>query len=217
LSRQLDLLGAMTAPEKAALVGFLFFLMGAGTTDWHQISPAWIAAFLLVGLLLMGLVSKKDFQQKIDWPMIFFLLSLDGLSRSITYLGLDDALARSAGHMFDFVGGQLSVFIPVALAVTLLLRLALPITAGMVVSAIILIPIAAAQFINPWVVVFLTAMFSDIWFVPYQSSQYLQVWGSGLDRFYSHADFLRYNHLMNLSRIAAAYLSIPYWQWLGLA
>ena len=103
-----------------------------------------------------------------------------------------------------------------ALLVTLLLRLVLPITAGMVVAAVVLIPIGQAQFINPWVVVFLTAMFSDIWFMPYQSSQYLQVMGSGLDRYYQHTDFLRYNHWMNLSRLLAAYLSIPYWQWLGL-
>lgn len=216
LTRQLQLLGTMTKPEKAALIGFVFFLVGAGTVDWHQISPAWLAAFLLVGLLLMGLLSKKDFQQKIDWPMIFFLLSLDGLSRSISYLGLDAALARSAGHAFDFVGGQIVWFIPVALVVTLLLRLVLPTTAGMVVAAVVLLPIAQAQFINPWVVVFLTAMFSDIWFMPYQSSAYLQVKGSGLGRYYRHSDFMRYNHWMNLSRLVAAYLSIPYWQWLGL-
>ncbi len=216
LTRQLQLLGPMSRPEKAALTGFVFFLVGAGTVDWHQISPAWLAAFLLVGLLLMGLLSKKDFQQKIDWPMIFFLLSLDGLSRSISYLGLDAALARSAGHTFDFVGGQIVWFIPVALVVTLLLRLVLPITAGMVVAAVVLLPIAQAQFINPWVVVFLTAMFSDVWFMPYQSSPYLQVIGSGLGRYYKHTDFMRYNHWMNLSRLVAAYLSIPYWQWLGL-
>ena len=216
LQRQLGLLGPITRPEKAALTGFLFFLVGAGTAGWHQISPAWLAAFLLIGLLLMGLLSKKDFQQKIDWPMIFFLLSLDGLSRAISYLGLDLALARSAGNAFDFVGGSMAWFIPVALVVTLLLRLVLPITAGMVVAAVILIPIGQAQFINPWVVVFLAAMFSDIWFMPYQSSMYLQVMGSGLDRIYKHTDFLRHNHWMNLSRLMAAYLSVPYWQWLGL-
>lgn len=216
LKRQLDLLGPISRPEKAALTGFLFFLIGAGSAGWHQISPAWLAAFLLAGLLLMGLLSKKDFQQKIDWPMIFFLLSLDGLSRAISYLGLDTALAHSAGGLFDFVGGRMAWFIPVALVVTLLLRLVLPITAGMIVAAVILIPIGQAQFINPWVVVFLTAMFSDIWFLPYQSSQYLQVQGSGLDRYYKHSDFLRYNHWMNLARLLAAYLSIPYWEWLGL-
>ena len=216
LARQLALLGPMSAAEKGALVGFLFFLLGAATSDWHHVSAAWIAGFLLVGLLLMGLFSKKDFQQKIDWPMIFFLLSLDGLSRSISYLGLDTALAHSVGNGFAFVDGRMALFIPLALFVTLALRLVLPTTAGMVVAAIILLPIGQSQFLNPWVVVFLTAMFSDMWFLPYQCSPYLQVVGSGMGRFYEQAEFLRYNHYMNLSRVAAAYLSIPYWEALGL-
>ncbi len=216
LQKQLALLGPATPAEKAAVVGFLFFLIGAATTNMHHIPAAWLAAFMLGGLLLLGLISKKDFQQKIDWPMIFFLLSLDGLSRTITYLRLDVALAHAVGGFFAFIHGQLALFIPVALVVTLLLRLVLPITAGMVVATVILLPIAQAEFINPWIVAFLTAMFSDIWFMPYQSSQYLQVVSSGYGRYYSQADFLRYNHLMNLSRLVAAYLSIPYWHWLGL-
>ena len=216
LARQLALLGPVSTAEKAALIGFVFFLVGAATAGWHQVSPAWIAAFLLVGLLLLGLLSKKDFQQKIDWPLIFFLLSLDGLSRAISYLGLDTSLANSIGGMFDFVDGRMVFFIPVALGVTLLLRLFLPITAGMVVAAIVLLPIGQAQLLNPWVVIFLTAMFSDIWFMPYQSSSYLQVLGSGLSQHYRQADFLRYNHVMNLSRVLAAYLSIPFWEALGL-
>jgi hypothetical protein len=216
LGAQLKLLGPISRAEKAALLGFLFFLIGAGTTNWHHINPAWLAAFLLAALLLMGLISKKDFQQKIDWPMIFFLLSLDGLSRTISYLRLDTALAHAAGDVFSFVNGDVGLFIPVALIVTLLIRLALPITAGMIVSTVILLPIAQAQMINPWVVVFLTAMFSDIWFMPYQSSQYLQVVSSGYGRYYLHSDFMRYNQLMNAARLVAAYLSIPYWHWLGL-
>ena len=152
-------------PEKGALLGFVLFVVGAFTVTWHQVNPAWLAAFILVALL-PGLVSKKDFQQKIDWPMIFFLLSLDGLSRSISYLGLDTALSAAVGDRFDFVGDNLLLFIPVVLAVTLVLRLALPITAGMVVAAVVLMPVATAQDIHPWVLTFLTAMFSDMWFKP---------------------------------------------------
>ena len=136
LREQQALLDPVTVPEKGALLGFVLFVVGAFTTSWHQVNPAWLAAFILVALLLTGLVSKKDFQQKIDWPMIFFLLSLEGLSRSISYLGLDTALSAAVGDRFDFVGGNLVLFIPVALAVTLVLRLALTITSGMVVSTV---------------------------------------------------------------------------------
>ena len=194
----------------------MLFVLGAFTISWHQINPAWLAAFILVALLLTGLVSKKDFQQKIDWPMIFFLLSLEGLSRSISYLGLDTALSAAVGDRFDFVGGNLVLFIPVALAVTLVLRLALPITAGMVVAAVVLMPVAATQNIHPGADVPDGHVQRHV----VQALPELAVPAARLQRlrqYIADPGFRRYNHFMNASRIVAAYASVPYWQWLGLA
>jgi di/tricarboxylate transporter len=216
LRQQHALLGPLGRPEKAAIAGFLFFLIGAGTSDWHRITPAAIAAFLLVAFLLMGLISRQDFQQKIDWPFLFFLLGVEGLSQAISYLKLDAALVAAIGTSADFVGGSVLTFIPVVLAVTLLLRLFLPIQAGMVVAAVMLIPIAQSQQINPWIAVFLTAMFSDIWFWRYQCSPYLQVLGNGYGLYYDGARFMAYNFLSNIARVIAVYLSIPYWSWLKI-
>lgn len=216
LRQQHALLGPLLFTEKAVIAGFLFFLVGAGTADWHGIAPAWIAAFLLAGLLLTGLVSKKEFQQKIDWPFLYFLLGVEGLSQSIAYLKLDAALVASVGQRLDFIAGSVLVFVPVVLAVTLLLRFFLPIQAGMVVSAVILIPIAEAQQINPWIAVFLAAMFSDIWFWRYQCSPYLQVLGNGYGPYFDHARFMVYNLLASIARVIAVCLSIPYWSWLKI-
>ena len=127
LRQQHALLGPLGAVEKAVVAGFLFFLIGAGTSDWHRIAPAWIAGFLLAGFLLMGLVSRKEFQQKIDWPFLFFLLGAEGLSQSISYLKLDVALVASIGKSADFIGSSVLMFVPVVLGVTLLVRLFLPI------------------------------------------------------------------------------------------
>lgn len=106
------------------------------------------------------------------------MLSVEGLSRFITYLNLDIALVDAAGKQADRIAGSVLMFVPMVLIVTLVLRLFLPIQPGMVVSAVLLIPIAEAQQINPRIAVFLTAMFSDIWFWPYQCSPYLQVAGN---------------------------------------
>jgi hypothetical protein len=86
----------------------------------------------------------------------------------------------------------------------------------MLVSGVVLLPVAAAHGIHPWICVFLTAMFSDIWFLPYQSSVYLQVLSQGFDKTFDQPRFFRYNLWMNLARVAAAYASIPWWNWLGL-
>jgi divalent anion:Na+ symporter, DASS family len=216
LKQQHALLGPLGSSEKAVIAGFLFFVIGAGTSDWHRIAPAWIAGFLLAGLLLMGLITRKDFQQKIDWPFLFFLLGVEGLSQSITYLKLDVALIESIGKHADFIGGSVLMFVPMVLVVTLVLRLFLPIQAGMMVAAVMLIPIAEAQQINPWIAVFLTAMFSDIWFWRYQCSPYLQVTGNGYGPYYDHPRFMVFNFLSNIARVIAVYLSIPYWSWLKI-
>lgn len=213
---QLQLLGPMTSVEKIALGGFAFFLIGAGTVSWHHIQPSWIAGCVLIGLLLSGVFGKQEFRQQLDWPMVFFLLGMDSITRIMDYLGLGDALANAVTHSFSFINQDISLFILAALATTLIVRLALPVTSGMLVATIILLPVADAQHIHPWVCVFLTAMFSDIWFAPYQSSVYMQAVSQGFTAWFDERRFMRYNHLMNLARVVVAFLSIPYWQWLNL-
>jgi len=213
---QLQLLGPMTGEERIALGGFVFFLLACGSVSWHHIQPAWIAGCVLIGLLVSGALGKKAFRDQLDWPMVFFLLGMDGITRILDHLGLDTVLAKVMTGWFGFVGGRIDLFILAALGTTLLVRLALPITSGMLVSAIILMPVAEAQGIHPWICIFMTAMFSDIWFRPYQSSQYTQVLSQGLGPQYDIPGFMRYNQIMNFSRVVVAFLSIPYWKWLGL-
>jgi Na+/H+ antiporter NhaD/arsenite permease-like protein len=216
LERQLKDLGHLKKGEILSLAGFLFFLFGAATVSLHHIAPAWIAGIVLLGLLLSGQLSKVDFRRQLDWPMIFFLLGMDSVTQVMNYLGLNKALAETIGPWYSLVQGNIGFYIVAALLTTLVIRLALPVTAGMLVSFFILLPVAEAQGIHPWIAVFLTAMFSDIWFFPYQSSVYLQAESQGTTEFIQEKDFFRYNGLINLSRVVAAYASIPYWKWLGI-
>ena len=180
-------------------------------------APAYLAGCVLLGLLLTGTFLRKNFQQQVDWPMIFFLLGMDSMMRIMDYLGLTRALAAATGQIYGFVGGKIALFILAALATTLIVRLVLPVTAGMLTSAIILLPVASAQGINPWICVFCTAIFSDISFFRYQGTNgILQIQSAGLFDVAEERGFMRYNLLMNAARVAAVYASIPWWKWLGL-
>lgn len=216
IAQQLTLLGPLSASEWLAIAGFLFFLVGAATYSLHRVPPSWLAGCVLIGLLLSGQFSKQDFRRQIDWPMLFFLLGADSITRVMEYHGLQASLAGAIAGYFGFIDGRIELFILAALVTTLVIRLALPVTAGMLVSVVVLLPVAAAHGIHPWICVFLTAMFSDIWFLPYQSSVYLQVLSQGFDKTFDQPRFFRYNLWMNLARVAAAYASIPWWNWLGL-
>jgi di/tricarboxylate transporter len=217
MQRTLEEMGPLKPQEWIAAGGFVFFLLGSATTGLHHVKPAYLAGCVLLALLLTGALLRKDFQRQLDWPMIFFLLGIDSLMRIMNHLGLADALARALDQRFDFVGGNIAVFIGVALAVTLTVRLALPVTAGMLTAAIVLLPVAAAQGIHPWICVFCAAIFSDISFFRHQGTNgIIQMRSAGLFEQIDERGFLRYNLLMNAARVAVVYASIPWWGWLGL-
>lgn len=215
--QKLSAMGRLRPAEWTAAGCFLFFLIGSATVGWHHITPSYLAGYVLVALLLTGTLVRKDFRSALDWPQVFFLLGLDSMVRVMGYLGLQQALARAMERSFDFVHGNVAVFILVSLVVTLVLRLALPVTAGALTSSIILLPIALAQGINPWICIFCAALFSDISFFRYQGTNgILQLYSEGLIQDTDEKGFLRYNMLMNAARVAAAYASIPWWNQLGL-
>lgn len=217
IRRKLTDMGRLRPSEWAAAGSFVFFLAGIATVGWHHVKPPYLAGCVLLALLVTGTLLRKDFRSRLDWPMIFFLLGLDSMVRIMGYLGLQDALARSVRHYFDFVDGNIALFVGVCLLVTLAVRLALPVTAGALTAAVILLPIAAAQGINGWIAIFCAAIFSDISFFRYQGTNgVLQLHSDGLIDETDQRGFARYAMLMNLARVAAVYASIPWWGLLGL-
>ena len=217
MKQQLEVMGRLKPAEWIAAAGFVFFLIGCATVAWHQVKPAYLAGCVLLGLLLSGTLLRKDFQRQVDWPMIFFLLGMDSMIRIMDHLGLAELLATAVGGVFGFVQGDIGLFILAALGTTLTVRLVLPVTAGMLTSAIVLLPVAAAQGINPWICIFCTAVFSDISFFRHQGTNGLiQIRAAGLFEQVDEPSFMRYNMLMNLARVAVIYASIPWWRWLGL-
>ena len=65
--------------------------------------------------------------------------------------------------------------------------------------------------------IFCAALFSDISFFRYQGTNgIMQLYSEGLIQEADEKGFLRYNLLMNVARVGAAYASIPWWNQLGL-
>lgn len=217
MQRKLAELGRLAPAEWIAAGGFVFFLLGCATVPVHHVMPPYLAGCVLLALLVTGTLLRKDFQRQLDWPMIVFLLGMDSMVRIMNYLGLQQSLARAVRHAFDFVDGRVGLFILVALAVTAAVRLALPVTAGMLTSVVVLLPIATAQGIHPWICVFCAAIFSDIAFFRHQGTNgIIQIRAAGLFEETDERGFLRYNMLMNIARVAVVYASIPWWERLGL-
>ena len=217
LADRLSALGPMSNAEKITAIGFLAFLFGSMSSGAHHVSPAAVAGIVLIGLLLTGAMTKTDLQRNIDWPMIIFLITSDCLIKVMEYLGLSAQLAAALRDVTSFINGDTVRFLFVSLIVVLALRLLFPIAAGMLLSAVILLPIAQSEGINLWICIFSIALFSDIWFFRYQNSIYMIAVNAGVLSQIDEKSFLRHNIVMNAARIAAPFLALPVWHAMGIA
>jgi len=88
-----------TAPlsrNEIILAGALIIMLLLWMTDFiHHISPAWIALAGAVFLLFPGvaIVTKKQFNQNINWASIIFIAGILGLGGMINHSGLGHTLA----------------------------------------------------------------------------------------------------------------------------
>ena len=214
---QLQLLGGLKGREWAALSGVVAFILGVATTSLHRIQPPWLALVILYALLLFGFLRKSEFKEKIDWPFLVYLAGLIGITGGFNAVGLDKWLALHLAGLGGFMRGNLELFLLDLFAVLFVVRLAVPISATIVIAATVFMPLAEVHGVNSWVIGMAILLLGEMWFFPYQCSYYIQFREiAGCKGSYDEKKFLLYNALLNVVKLLALYVSLPWWKWLGL-
>jgi len=214
---QLKTLGKMNVREWAAIIGFVVFTISVVTSSIHKIAPSWLGLCLLYILLLFGVLPKEDFKTKIDWPFLMFLGGMTSAVTVMNYLGIDKIIAGQLAWMGNYMSNNFMLFILVLTLTISIIRLFLPISVTIVISATVFIPIASVSGINEWLIGFIILIIGEMWFFPYQCSYYLQFREILSEKnLYDEKSFLRYNALMNVFKILAIYVSIPFWKMIGV-
>ncbi|WDE10840.1 SLC13 family permease [Thalassomonas haliotis] len=210
---QLNILGRMSIKEWGAVFGVLLLVAGIVTTSIHKIKPAWIGLAIMFIFLALGSLSKKSFREKIDWPFLFLLGTLIGLTRTLNYLGLDQLLANKLSGLQQMMTDNFYLFVLVLFGVILVLRTALSTIATIVIASSVFLPLANIAGVNMWVVGFIILTLSEAFLLPYQSTYYVLFKGINSPQpLYHEGAFLRFNFWMTLFRLLAVYASIPVWR-----
>ncbi|MGZ3241085.1 MAG: SLC13 family permease, partial [Burkholderiaceae bacterium] len=92
VAEQLRLLGKLKNREWAAILGMVFMLLGIITSSIHKVPPPWLGFAMLFGLLLCGMLRKKELKEKVDWTFLLYLGGITGIVATFNYLGLDAVL-----------------------------------------------------------------------------------------------------------------------------
>jgi DASS family divalent anion:Na+ symporter len=214
---QLATLGPLAPPELAALGGILVFAASLATSAIHRIEVPWIALSILFGLLMFGFLKDKDFRRDIDWGFLFYLGGLTGMVTTMKEVGVDQWLTVHCAWLNQYMLHNMYLFIALLAGVLFLVRLVLPINAASVIFLTLLMPTAVAGGVNPWLIGFMVLFLAESYFLPYQASYYLQycsLTGYG----YPEQDkrLVPFNLAITAMKVAALYISLPWWHYLGL-
>ncbi|MEO5340418.1 MAG: SLC13 family permease [Magnetococcus sp. MYC-9] len=217
VSAQLQMLGPMKSAEWAGLLGLGLLLMSFLTVTVNRIGVPWVSLSILLGLLMLGYLGKKEIQHQVDWGFILFLAGLIGMINAMRHLHVDLWLTQHMGWLAMLMRDNLQLFIAVLAVSIFVVRIAMPINATVVIFSTLLMPTAINMGVNPWLVGFLVLLFSESFIWPYQSSYYLQF--ANLAAGVVRADgrrLLLFNLYISLAKLVAVYVSIPFWHHLGI-
>lgn len=214
---QLRVLGPMSGSEWSSFIGIGVFIIGVATSAWTGISPPWMSLAILYALLVYGFIQKRDFREGIDWPFLLYLAGISGIAAVFHSLGLDSDLAANISWLGEYLRTNFYLYVVMLAVMIFVVRLLVPITSTIVIIASIMMPLAEAQGLNPWVAGFVILVLGEMWFFPYQCSYYIQ-FRDALHHIgiYKESTLLKFNALMNIGKLAAIFGSMPYWKSLGL-
>ncbi|OPX94850.1 MAG: hypothetical protein A4E53_00010 [Pelotomaculum sp. PtaB.Bin104] len=136
----------------------------------------------------------------------------------MSYLELDQWLISHFAWIEHYMTDNFYLFIfLLACSITLIGIVADEYTIIILFTAI-LFPIAQTNAISQWVIGFIILIFAGWWLIPQQDPDFLvfsEVVNNKKQTF-SKPAFLTFNAVTVLIRLAALYVSIPFWKWLGL-
>ncbi|GAD02093.1 SLC13 family permease [Agarivorans albus] len=215
--QQLKTLGSLNPAEWSSILGLIVLISALLFANIHRIEVAWVALAILFYLMMFGFLDPNQFRTKIDWSFLVFLGSLIGVVDIIHQVELDTWLTGKIYWLAAYMQESLALFVVLLAVIVSLIRLILPINATVIILATLLIPASIEVGVNPWVIGFLILFLSESFFWPFQASYYMQFLSltTGIVS-NDEAKLMKMNVLIYLFKLVAVYLSIPYWQSMGL-
>ena len=219
IEKQFSELPKLGKSEVYAFITLLVFIVLIMTHSIHHISMPLVSLLIFFSLVFFQAVNNKQLSSMIDWSFMLFFGALIGFTKTIHYLGIDQLLASNMHWLAEYSQSNFQMLVLQLAALIFVLRLFLPINSVVILVAGVMVPTAAIYGISPWLLGFIILFLSESFIFPYQASYYLLVESIlGKDHFAALTSSRVYflNFIVFIFKILAIYLSVPYWQLLGL-
>lgn len=208
-------LPGISSAEVVTAVALACLTLGVALGNVHHIETAWLALFVLLLLIATGVLPLNQLRSDIHWPILIYLVCTVGFARGFTHMGIQDWIVGHVGQLEQLLREAQVYFLLLLGGAVVLLRMVLPAVVCITTLCAVLLPLADAHGMHPLVVGFVVLTASEVWFFPHQSTDYLLFRESlGMPE-NQGAGMLKRNARIQVCRMVALAVSIPYWHHLG--
>jgi DASS family divalent anion:Na+ symporter len=217
ITKQIETLGSPSSYEWAAGIGTFICFLGMATTRYHRINPETIALLVMSTLLTFSFIRRTGFNNDINWTELVYLAGLTGLLSTANHIGLLDMVSERLSFIGNYALANFNMAIAIIFIAVTLTRFIMPKGPTIFVFGSILIPIAQSIGVSPWLMAFMILVFGESFYFPFQSPEYTSFQFDLMKHHpFNKGAVLILNAVLNLLKLAAIYLSLPYWKAIGL-
>jgi anion transporter len=217
VSAQLAALGPMRRNEKITATVLVMALLCWMAEPFHGINATIIALLGFAVLMACNVYDRQAFRSDMNWDSMIFIGGIINLGNVLPALKIDQWILQMCKPMLGPLMSNVYLFVVVLCIFVYVIRFVLvSFTATTAIFTVLLIPFALEAGINPWVTGFLVYVSTNIWLVFYQNSTFVTSFYAVGGEMVTHRQIIPFSVAYCIISIAAALLSIPYWQYLGL-
>jgi anion transporter len=216
VTTQLDVLGPLSKHEWITLGVLCFTVGGWLTAGYHGIDGAWISLLALCVLINSGVLGWGRIKKSIDWEMLIYMGATLSIPTLLTQAKIDHWLVGIFSPLIlPFTQTPALAFI-IVLLITYAVKLIFTSFLTVVTLAIALLPLAADMHVNPWIVIMIVLIASEVWFFSFQVDWHTLAYATTDGKGFSYSLMSRITPFYALAYILALIVAIPYWRYLGL-
>jgi di/tricarboxylate transporter len=216
IEAQIKTLGPMSGKEMISLFTIILSVVGFATEPWHHVDEAWIAMLAFLIVFATSVIDEQAIRTDIDWSFLIALGAMVGFGDILTESGLAAMIVSVIKPYLEIFSNSKVLFLMAFSMVVHLLRFALPLSPGLLVSMLAIMPILSSIGIDPLVSGLVALISSNPWVLRQQNSIYRAVWKATGGKIFNHEDTLGMALLHMVIVAVAVGLSVPYWEYLGL-
>ena len=213
---QLEILGPLSRYEWITLGVLCATVTGWLTGSMHRVDGAWVALLAFCVLINTGVLGWGMLKKSIDWEMLIYMGATLSIPTLLTEAKIDQWLVSLfAPLVVPFRETPALAFIVIAL-ITYAVKLVFTSFLTVVTLVIALLPLAADLQVNPWIVIMIVLIASEVWFFRFQVDWHTLAYATTDNKGFSYREMNRIHLFYAAAYLIALVAVIPYWRYLGL-